>query len=680
MISRARIILGVLLSIYILVVVRAFHIQVLGVKGIRERGAKQYGTSIPLNAKRGMILDRMGSELAVSIATKSIFVQPAKLKNPGKAAALLAPRVSRPASELKKLFASEKGFVWVRRQMPSTAADEAVLEVKEALAALDPGTRRKASAVDGIGTVEEPKRFYPNRELAASLLGFTNRDCRGIEGVELALDNYLRGEQAYLLCERDARGRLIVPASTAVEVNSKGHSVTLTIDRNIQHIVEKELQAAVEKHKARGGMAIVLSPKTGEVLAMATAPSFNPNSPGNAPPSARRNQPLTDSFEPGSTFKVFTLASAIEMGAIGKSDMFYCENGKYKYAGRTIHDTHKYGWLNGRDILKYSSNIGITKINERMNGDRFYDMIRAFGFGSRTGIELRGEVPGIGPSRSAFDSRIRRATVSFGQGISVTPVQLAAGMAAVVNGGKMLKPYVVREIRDPEGNAVYRGEPREMRRVLSPRTSEQMREILGGVVQGDGTGTQARIKGFLVGGKTGTAQKVESGTGRYSPDKRTASFIGFLPLQDPELLILVVIDEPHGSVYGGVVAAPAFNQIAVKTAYYLGIQPTEPIADSGPGKPEAPGRPVSPAGVRVTPVSTASSPAPMIMPDLAGLSMGRVVDLMNRYPVKLAIKGSGVARSQKPVAGTVLSPGAECSVVFAAEAEPVVLSANREKR
>jgi cell division protein FtsI (penicillin-binding protein 3) len=676
MIPRARLILGVLLSLYILVVVRAFHIQVLGVKGIRERGAKQYGTSIPLIPKRGVIHDRMGSELAVSIATKSIFVQPGKLKNPRKAALLLAPRVSRPASELRKLFASEKGFVWVRRQMPSTAADEAVLEVKEALAALDPSTRGRASAVEGIGTVEEPKRFYPNRELAASLLGFTNLDCAGIEGVELALDNYLRGERAYLLCERDARGRLIVPASSPVEVNSKGHSVTLTIDRNIQHIVERELQAAVAKYDARGGMALVLSPKTGEILAMATAPTYNPNAPGDAPASSRRNQLLTDSFEPGSTFKVFTLASALEMGAIGMSDRFFCENGKYAYAGKTIHDTHKYGWLDAPEILKYSSNIGITKINERMDGDRFYDMIRAFGFGSRTGIELKGEVPGLGPSRTGFNTRIRRATISFGQGISVTPLQLAAGMSAVVNGGKMMKPYVVREIRDPEGNAVYRGEPRELRRVLSPRTSAQMREILGSVVQEDGTGTQARIKGFLVGGKTGTAQKVEPGTGKYSPTKRTSSFVGFLPLQDPELLILVVIDEPRGQVYGGVVAAPAFNQIAVKTAYYLGIQPTEAMAAK---EPAMPGAPVS-GGGRVTPVSTATSSNPMIMPDLAGLSMGRVVDLMNRFPVKLSISGSGIARAQTPDPGAVLSPGVECSVKFSAGGPPTILSANGGKR
>jgi cell division protein FtsI (penicillin-binding protein 3) len=661
MTSRARIILGGLLFLYVLVVLRAFQIQVLGIREIRDRGAKQYCSTIPLLPKRGVILDRTGTELAVSLATKSIFVQPAKLRDPDKAAVLLAPRVSRSVRELRKLFAGEKGFVWVRRQMPSTVAEEAVREVKQALCALDPEAHGKPSAVEGIGTVEEPKRFYPNRELAASLVGFTNLDSEGMEGVELSLDRYLRGERGFLLCERDARGRLIVPATTPVEVNSKGHSVALTIDRNIQHVAESELQAAVEKYNARGGMAVVLSPGTGEILAMATAPSFNPNAPAGAPAEARKNRSLTDSFEPGSTFKVFTLASALELGAVSAADRFFCENGSYHYAGKVIHDTHRYGWLTASEVVKFSSNIGITKINERMDGNRFYDMIRAFGFGSRTGIELKGEVPGLAPSRGGFDSRIRRATIAFGQGISVTPLQLAAGMAAVINGGKVMKPYLVREIRDPEGKTVFRGEPRELRRVLSPKTSAQMREILGKVVAEDGTGTQARIKGFLVGGKTGTAQKVEPGSGRYSATKRTSSFIGFLPLNDPKLLILVVIDEPRGQVYGGVVAAPAFNQIAVKTAYYLGIQPTETavLAAARPSGPSAPGR--------ATPVSTARNAGVMVMPDLLGLSMGRVVDIMGGYSVKLSLTGSGVARSQAPAPGAVLVPGTECSVTFTAE-------------
>ena len=672
--SRARIILGVLLSLYALVVLRAFHIQVLGVKGIRERGEKQYATTIPLIPKRGVILDRTGSELAVSVATKSLFVQPGKLKSPEQVAAILAPRVSRPAAELRRLFAAEKGFVWVRRQMPSTAADEAVREVKEALAAGDPDLRGKASAVDGIGTVEEPRRFYPYRELASSLIGFTNLDSEGMEGIELSLNKYLRGERACLSCERDARGRLIVPASSPVDVNPKGHSVTLTIDRNVQHVAESELQAAVERHRAKGGMALVLRPGTGEVLAMATAPSFNPNAPAAAKPETRKNRSVTDCFEPGSTFKVFTLASALEMGAVGTEEKFFCENGAYRYAGKVIHDTHRYGWLTVPDVIKYSSNIWITKINDRMDPGRFHEMIRAFGFGTRTGIELQGEVPGISPSRGAFDSRIRRANVSFGQGISVTPLQLVTAMSAVVNGGKVMKPYVVREVRDPEGKTVFRGEPTELRRVLSTKTSATMREILGKVVQEDGTGTQARIKGFLVGGKTGTSQKVEPGTGKYSSTKRVASFIGFLPLQDPELLILVVIDEPRGQVYGGVVAAPAFNQIAVKTAYYLGIPPTEALA-AAPSRAPAP----SPGGVRATPVSTSRPESPVVMPDLAGLSMGRVVDVMGRYSVKLSLQGSGVARAQTPLPGAVLVPGTEVAVTFTPES-PVVAAAGKGKR
>lgn len=652
---RARIILGGLAAVYLLIVLRAFQIQVLGVRGIRERGARQYCVKIPLLPKRGAILDRTGNELAVSLSTKSIYVQPAKVSAPGVAAEILSKRLGRPAGELRRLFSSDRSFVWVGRQLPSSTADEAVERVRQAI-----GAGKVGVGAGGIGTVEEPKRFYPNRELAASLIGFTDVDSVGLEGVELALDKYLRGERSYLVCERDARGRIIVPADTPVETNSAGHSISLTIDRNIQHVAQSELADAVRRYDAAGGTALVLSPRTGEILALATMPSFNPNSLSAAPLSARKNRAMTDVFEPGSTFKVFTVASALEMGAVDVRERIDCENGAYRYAGRTIHDTHKYDRLTVPEVIKFSSNIGAVKIAERMDPGRFHEMIRAFGFGTPTGIELVGEVPGLVPSRDAF-SRIRRATVSFGQGIAVTPLQLASAMASVVNGGRMMKPYIVREIVDPEGKVVFRGAPRELRRTISPRTSARMREILGRVVQEDGTGTQARIKGFLVGGKTGTAQKVETGTGRYSRDKRVSSFIGFLPLEDPELLILVVIDEPKGEVYGGVVAAPAFNQIAVKTAYYLGMAPTEPV-ESATAK--APGEPVPGARVRMTRVALRGGDAALVMPDLHGLSMGRAVDVMGRYSVKLRLVGSGVAKDQAPSPGEVLVPGSECTVIF----------------
>ncbi|MGA7103709.1 MAG: penicillin-binding protein [Candidatus Deferrimicrobiaceae bacterium] len=655
---RARIILGVLLGVYCLIVFRAFHIQVLGVEGIRERGARQYGVKIPLLPKRGGIFDRTGTEFAVSLSTKSIFVQPSKLSSPELAAKILSRRTSRPAAQLRKEFSSDRNFLWVKRQMPSSMAEEIVREVREALS-----RGESNGGTHGIGTVEEPKRFYPNRELASSVIGFTDVDSAGIEGVELSLDKYLRGENAFLVCERDARGRLIIPADTPIEVNSQGHSVFLTIDRNIQYVAQTELLEAVKKYRARGGVALVMQPRTGEILAMASLPTFNPNSLSAAPPEARKNRTITDVIEPGSTFKVLTLASALELGAIGARDRIFCENGMYRYAGRTIHDTHKHGYLTVPEVIKFSSNIGMIKVAEKMDPGRYYDMIRAFGFGAKTGVELLGESRGLVPSRDEF-SQIRRATVSFGQGIAVTPLQLAYAMASVVNGGKMMKPYLVKEITDPEGRVVYRGEPKVLRRTISPKTSAQMREMLGQVVQEDGTGTQARIKGFLVGGKTGTAQKVEVGTGRYSPDKRIASFVGFLPLHDPEFLILVVIDEPKGEVYGGVVAAPAFNQIAVKTAYYLGLTPTEPIgqepATAAREKTEAP-------GVRMTRVAMGPGESSLVMPDLRGLSMGRVVDLMDRYSVRVKLVGTGLARAQSPRPGGILVPGAACTVTFGAE-------------
>jgi len=655
---RARIILGMLAGVYCLIVFRAFHIQVLGIEGIRERGEKQYCVKIPLLPKRGVILDRTGTEFAVSLSTKSIYVQPSKLSSPDIAANLISRRISRPAAQLRKAFASNRNFLWVKRQMPSSTAEEIVREVREALS-----RGKDNGATAGIGTVEEPKRFYPNRELASSVIGFTDVDSNGIEGIELSLDKYLRGENAFLVCERDAHGRIIVPADAPIKVNSAGHSVSLTIDRNIQHVAQTELMEAVKKHKARGGMALVMQPKTGEILAMASLPTFNPNRLSSGPAEARKNRVITDVIEPGSTFKVFTLASALELGAIDVRDRVFCENGKYRYAGRTIHDTHKYGWLTIPEVIKFSSNIGMIKVSEKMNPGRFYDMIRAFGFGSKMGVELQGELRGLVPSRGKF-SRIRRGTVSFGQGIAVTPLQLASAMASVVNGGKMMKPYLVKQVTDPEGRVVYRGEPKELRRTISPRTSKQVREILGKVVQEDGTATQARIKGFLVGGKTGTAQKVEVGTGRYSPDKRIASFIGFLPLQDPEFLILVVVDEPKGEVYGGVVAAPAFNQIAVKTAYYMGLTPTEPVerevARATRGE-------IGAAGVRMTRVATGPAESALVMPDLRSLSMGRVVDLMGRHSVRLKLVGTGLARTQSPRPGGILVPGTVCTVTFGAE-------------
>jgi cell division protein FtsI (penicillin-binding protein 3) len=655
---RARILLGLLLAAFGVVGLRAFHIQVVGDGRVRSQARKQSTARIPLVAKRGEILDRTGSELAVSAPARSVFVQPHRMPDPERAAEVLALRLGRPASELRASFASGKAFFWVARQVRPDEADDLVRAVRsEMKRALESRGRKVEQADLGIGFVEEPRRYYPNRELAGAVVGFTDRDNKGIEGIELSLNRYLTGEVSSLVARRDARGNVIIPPDAEVELNAKGHTVALTIDRNVQHFAETELRGAAEKHSARGGTSVVMNPKTGEVLAMASWPFYNPNLPASAPPEARRNRVIADTIEPGSTFKVFTIAAALEAGVVKETDRFDCENGRYVYGRRVIHDDHPHGWLSVPEVLKYSSNIGTIKVGDRMDADRLYDSLRSFGFGDRTGVELKGEVVGIVPSRASFRG-INRATAAFGQGISVTPIQLASAMCAVVNGGKVMRPWIVREVKDPAGKTVYRGAPAELRRVISPKTSEAMRRMMATVVEEDGTGKAARIQGFRVGGKTGTAQKVEPGTGRYSPTKRVSSFIGFLPMEDPELVALVVLDEPKGVTYGGVVAAPAFERTAVKTAYYLGIRPTEPTAASARGA--APARQGSPVLARVSTAPAAEG----VMPDLSGMSMGRVADVLGRHSVHLVLQGSGTAKRQSPPPGAPLVPGCEVVVTF----------------
>lgn len=674
---RARIVLCVMGAFWFLISLNAFRVQVVGVKEIRDRGRKQYSVSIPLIPNRGPILDRVGNELAISITHKSLYVQPPKLADPELAAKILAPFVGKSWPSLLREFSSGKKFLWVKRQMPASSADEAIAAVKKAMVERNREMNgKKAPLRDfGIGSYDEPKRFYPNRELAGPLLGYADPDGNGLEGIELSLDNSLRGERGLLICERDVHGNLIVPSPEAGSVAKTGRTVVLTIDRNIQHLAEKELAEAVSKHNARGGTVVVTRPATGEILAMANAPSFNPNAPGESGPENRKNRAVTDVYEPGSTFKVFTLASALELGAVDEADRFDCQNGVYKYGGRLIHDTHKYGVLDVPRILQVSSNIGSAKISERMEDAKFYDMLRSFGFGSRTGLEVKGEVSGIVPSKDRFRG-INRANVAFGQGISVTPVQLAAAMGAVVNGGHLMKPRLVKEVRDASGQVVWRPETKELRRVLSPKTSEQVRRMMGLVTQEGGTAIGARINGFDVGGKTGTAQKVENGV--YHATKRVASFIGFFPIDDPELLILVVVDEPKGQTYGGLVAAPAFRNIGSKTAYYMNLSPSSRTASSGVASPPqsvaAPTKSVHGStrpSVPVAQVATSSAPGTVAMPDLTGLSMGRVVDILSVFPAKLALSGSGVAVSQSPPPGVAVESGTTVRVVFGGAGRPL---------
>jgi cell division protein FtsI (penicillin-binding protein 3) len=382
----------------------------------------------------------------------------------------------------------------------------------------------------------------------------------------------LKGKSRYLDINRDALGRqlFIDGANTSEEV--QGNDIILTIDKNIQYIAEKELQAAISISKAKSGIAIVMEPATGKVLAMAVAPLFNPNQYKKYEPKTWRNRAITDEFEPGSTFKTFLMASALEENIIKPKDIFFCENGSFRVANRVIHDTHPHGWLNATKILKYSSNIGVSKIARHLGTELFYKHIRKFGFGEETGVTFPSEADGFIPLPYRIPEHTRSA-MAFGQGISVSALQLATAYSAIANGGLYMRPYFVEKVNHPNGMTIQKTNPQVLRRVVSERTARTVRNMLKTVVSKDGTGEKARTASYNVAGKTGTSQKIDKKLKTYSSQKLIASFAGFAPADDPAITVLVIIDEPEKMMSGGAIAAPTFSRITSQTLNYLHITP-----------------------------------------------------------------------------------------------------------
>jgi cell division protein FtsI (penicillin-binding protein 3) len=503
--------------------------------------------------KRGTIFDRRGREMAVSIDAASIAIRPAKVAHVDAVARDLAAVIKQPAAELKAKLTSGKPFVWVKRQA-TPKETEAVRELK----------------IPGIQLVTETRRFYPNRTLAAQVIGFTGMDGRGMEGVEFFYDNDLRGTDTSVRVLRDALGNGF-QAEAPPETDGSGKNLVLTLDQTVQHITETALLETVEKSRARSGIAIVLEPATGAILAVAHAPTFNPNSPSEVKKSEWRNRSITDPFEPGSTLKVFGAAAALEFAKISPKTTFNCENGAYRIGKNIVHDVHRYGVLSLADIIKFSSNIGAIKISEKVGPERLYQTLRGFGFGQKSGIDSPGETTGLlMPYRKWSD--IDTAAISFGHGISVSAVQLVAAFAAIANDGLLMKPYLVQAVTDKQGQVLQQFAPQEVRRVISRQTAATLREILATVVLPGGTGTHAALEGYTAAGKTGTARKVDE-SGRYSDDRHVASFIGFAPVENAQIAVLVVIDEPKGQIYGGAVAAPVFKAICQPVLNYLNVPP-----------------------------------------------------------------------------------------------------------
>jgi cell division protein FtsI (penicillin-binding protein 3) len=549
-------VIGLLFVVFFFIIgFRGYSLQVLSAEKLSKIIKRQTERNIELSPKRGTIYDRNGSELSVSIDVESLFARPHLIENKSLTAIKISRILGMSHKTILKEFDKNKGFVWIKRQIPPAEA-----------------SKIKKLGINGLNFTDESQRFYPNKELGAQMIGFVGRDSKGLEGIEFEYNNVLKGKSRYLDINRDALGRqlFIDGANTSEEV--QGNDIILTIDKNIQYIAEKELQAAISISKAKSGIAIVMEPATGKVLAMAVAPLFNPNQYKKYEPKTWRNRAITDEFEPGSTFKTFLMASALEENIIKPKDIFFCENGSFRVANRVIHDTHPHGWLNATKILKYSSNIGVSKIARHLGSELFYQHIREFGFGEETGVAFPSEANGSIPLPYRTSEHTRSA-MAFGQGISVSPLQLATAYSAIANGGLYMKPYFVEKVTHPNGMIIQETKPQVLRRVVSEKTARTVRNMLKTVVLKDGTGEKARTAAYNVAGKTGTSQKIDKKLKAYSSQKLIASFAGFAPADDPAITVLVIIDEPGKMMSGGAIAAPTFSRITSQTLNYLHITP-----------------------------------------------------------------------------------------------------------
>jgi cell division protein FtsI (penicillin-binding protein 3) len=676
----------VLATLFLAVGKRAYTLQVRDAERLRGMAEEQYLREIELPPRRGRILDRNGAELASTADVDSIYCNPRQLPDPRDAARRLSRALGLDRAELERKLSQRRFFAWVKRKVTP-----------------DEVTAVKALGLPGIAFTREPRRFYPNRTLAATIMGHAGSEGNGLEGIELALDKQLRGTSSSVQGMRDALGREIAlegsgDGSGDAPGTTAGSDVVLTIDRYLTFITERALAAGAAEHHAKGAVAMMMDPHTGELLAMASVPTYNPNDPQSAADAGARNRAITDAFEPGSTMKTFTIAAALDAGVVKADDRFDCLMGRMMVGKYSIHDTHPHGVLTVAEVFKLSSNIGATKIARKLGRDAFADALTRFGFGKPTGIGLPGERGGvIRPVEKWGD--IGFANVSFGQGLTVTPLQMLTGVSAIAGGGIYRQPRIVARIVQPDGSVeTLPGAPE--RRVMSPAAARTMLSIMRGVTENGGTAKQAAIEGYAVGGKTGTAQKVANG--HYDPTKWVSSFVGVVPAEDPRLVIMVIMDEPQGGHLGGAVAAPVFKEIAEQSLRYLHVAPTAPIAakpsDAKKGVPaakaiadaeevggEAPATdlPLDDDALGDDPALAEkwdevagaeggrSERAPaerVIVPDFVGLSLGQAIHAARKSGVELAFddpegRATGVALRQRPAPGPA-PRGVVCRVAF----------------
>jgi cell division protein FtsI (penicillin-binding protein 3) len=610
--------------------VRAAQLTLDGDQGL-QRGRSQLLAALDLAPERGRIVDREGVELALPVGIASVYAVPDKVPDKARTAVALARELGLDAADVRAKLAQQRAFVFVRRWVDDERAE-----------------RVRALRLPGVDIVMEPRRAYPHGAFAASLLGFANVDGQGVRGIEQQENDWLVGRSRRVTEERDARGRRLLGPGLDRHA-SAGGDVALTLDVTLQASAERALAAGVEAARARGGFVVTLDPRTGELLALAERPTFDPNQFGKVRYPETRSRVFTDAVEPGSTFKTFTIAAALEAGAVRPGQSFDLRGG-VRVPGKWIRDLHPKPVLDVAGILRVSSNVGATLIGQRVGRERLWETLRAFGFGAPSASGFPDESSGLLRPWERWRP-VDAATVSFGQGVSVTAIQLAAATAAIANGGVYLPPRLVRARRAPGGD--WEAPPAPDRRVVvSPATAERLVAMMTGVVHEEGgTGRRARLRGVPVAGKTGTAQKLEK-NGRYSHDRYLSWFVGFAPADDPKVAIVVGIDEPRTKAHtGGAVAAPVFAEVAAAHLTQLGL-PTEPDRDPAPA----------------TAVASAPAPEPaalarqgdrVLVPDLRGLTVSEVVQRTAGSALRVEILGEGRAVAQEPDPGSILTAGSE---------------------
>lgn len=611
---------------------RALQMQIIESGKLKGLATDQYLKEMELTAPRGTIYDQSGRPLALSVAVESIYVDPSKF-DPADVPAL-AKALGLPVARIRERIGSKRAFAWIKRLV----APEDAQKVRE----LD---------LDHVHFASESKRFYPNRELASHMLGFVGVDGKGLSGLELKLDDYLRGRTAGVSALRDARGNQLSTGGILPVTALEGDDVFVTIERDIQHEAELAVADAVTEFNARAGLAVVLDARSGAVLALANFPTFNPNEAGNATQESRRNRSITDIFEPGSTLKPVIMAAALDGGFVDPDEQIDCEQGAFTIGRHVIRDTHPYDRLDLADVIAKSSNIGMLKIGSRLGAEGVYRSLKRFGFVSRVGIELPGEVQGM-LSKPRSWSQVRLATVSFGQGIGVTALQLTAAIGVIAGGGVWRRPYLVERVEARDGTVRYQYEALN-RRVIAPQYASLVGEMMEKVTQPGGTGVRAVIPGVRVAGKTGTAQKTDPITGGYSADKRISSFVGFAPVGQPRLVALVVIDEPKGSTYGGTVAAPAWRRIVSHALLQLGVErqaPQDPmVVDAPTSRDEGEFSPIA-----VSQIAAEMEQVSGVMPDLRGLDIRSALATALASGLELSVQGKGRVVEQQPAPGALL--------------------------